>query len=272
MVDKLDWQGNVGKEWSKRMDGLNNLLGPVGDAGIAEIGDVAGKRVLDVGCGSGTTARALAGLGADVTGVDVSSDLLGLARQEGGARYLLADAASAPLGGPFDAVYSRCGAMFFDDAAAGWQHIRGEAAPDAKLVIVCWCAGSENGWASIPLKAAAPILGVENSAPAPSGAPGPFAWADPDYFGPILQSAGWKDLAWRSVEKHAVLSTGDDPDPVERAVQFTLRIGPMARRLEGVDAKLRSEIAQTLRGSFQNYLDAGAVKVPTKAWIITGSA
>ena len=36
------------------------------------LGDLAGKRVLDVGCGDGTNAAILARLGAQVTGIDVS--------------------------------------------------------------------------------------------------------------------------------------------------------------------------------------------------------
>lgn len=272
MADKLDWQGSVGKEWSKRMDGLNCLLGPVGDAGISALGDVAGKRLLDVGCGAGSTSRTLAALGANVTGVDVSKDLLALAKQDGGADFLLADAASAPLGGPYEAVYSRCGAMFFDDATAGWAHIRGAAAPKAGLSIVCWCRGAENGWASIPLNAARPLLGEDMPAPAQIGVPGPFAWADPDYFAPILQSAGWKNLAWHAYEADAELTTGNDPDPLTRAVNFTLRIGPLARSLAGMAPEQRVQIGQVLRETYQYYLSGDAVRVPTKAWIITGHA
>ncbi len=271
MVDKLDWQGSVGKEWSKRMDGLDLLLGPVGEIGIEALGDIAGKRVLDVGCGAGSTSHTMSGLGATVTGVDVSKDLLTLAKQQGGADFILADASSDPLGGPYDAVYSRCGAMFFDDATTGWAHIRSQIVKGGNLVIVCSCAARENGWASIPINAAGSLLGKAPT-PAPPGTPGPFAWANPDFFAPILKQAGWNNLAWRSVGTNAIITTGDDPDPVQRAVQFTLRIGPLARRLEGVSPEKRTEIAHVIAESYQEYLDGDAVCIPTKAWIITGQA
>lgn len=41
---------------------------------------LAGKRVLDVGCGGGILAESMAALGADVTGIDLSEKPLGVAR------------------------------------------------------------------------------------------------------------------------------------------------------------------------------------------------
>lgn len=274
MAEKSEWQGRVGKEWSKRMDGLDRMLGPVGDIGIDALGEVDGMRLLDVGCGAGSTSRALARKGADVTGVDVSGDLLAVAKSAGGdVEYILADAGADPLGGPYEAVYSRCGAMFFDDAIAGWSHIHQATVPGGKLSIVCWCAAKENGWATIPLKAARPIMGGQSSSPAIAGTPGPFAWADPAFFGPILEKSGWKNLKWDVVESDAEMTTGNDPNPITRAVQFSLRIGPLARSLAGAEPEVRAEIGVALARAFRDYLDEDdTVRVPTKAWIITGNA
>lgn len=49
--------------------------------GIRALGDVAGKRILDVGCGEGEDAMILALLGAHVTGLDVSPAAVELSRQ-----------------------------------------------------------------------------------------------------------------------------------------------------------------------------------------------
>lgn len=43
------------------------------------VGDVAGRRVLDLACGQGRVSRGLARLGADVVGVDASAELLTIA-------------------------------------------------------------------------------------------------------------------------------------------------------------------------------------------------
>ena len=56
------------------------------------LGSVKGKRVLDAGCGEGYLSRKLDRLGAEVTGVDFSSEMLAMARErtslETGIRYM----------------------------------------------------------------------------------------------------------------------------------------------------------------------------------------
>ena len=58
------------------------------------IGDARGKRVLDIGCGEGRFSRLLAGLGAEVTGVDLTEPLLERARKltTDSEAYVLGDA------------------------------------------------------------------------------------------------------------------------------------------------------------------------------------
>ncbi len=58
------------------------------------LGEVSGKRVIDIGCGEGRFSRLLGELGADVTGVDITEALVQTARSLGGDRetYLVGDA------------------------------------------------------------------------------------------------------------------------------------------------------------------------------------
>lgn len=68
---------------------------------LSLVGDAAGLRVLDAGCGGGAHAAVLLDRGAVLTGIDASAGLLEIARRrlEGRARLLLADL-NEPL--PFD--------------------------------------------------------------------------------------------------------------------------------------------------------------------------
>ena len=74
-------------------------------------GGVAGKRVVDVGCGGGIFAEALAALGARVTGIDLSEKGIGVARlhqYESGAsvdyRLVAAETLALEMPGAFDIV------------------------------------------------------------------------------------------------------------------------------------------------------------------------
>ncbi len=74
------------------------------------LGDIAGRQVLDAGCGEGYLARVLAARGAQVTGIDLSPRMIELARARNpsGIDYQVGDL-SAPLpaiAGRFDAAAS----------------------------------------------------------------------------------------------------------------------------------------------------------------------
>lgn len=73
-----------------------------------------GDHVLDLGCGWGRHSLPFAAYGVQVTGVDISHELLTLAqynarRQNLDIQWLEADIAHLPLSGPFDAVVQFCG-------------------------------------------------------------------------------------------------------------------------------------------------------------------
>src|SRR5882757_1696759 len=89
---------------------------------FALVGDVSGRRVLDLGCGEGAYSRALAGRGARVTGIDGSPRLIEVARTRAAAaglaiEYLSANASaleSVPSGA-FDLVVASMLMMNVED-------------------------------------------------------------------------------------------------------------------------------------------------------------
>lgn len=78
----------------------------------ALVGDVAGERVLDAGCGTGEHTAALAADGAEVVGVDLSAGMLERARERFGDGGFAADAAT----GPDDGVAAGDGSVSFHQA------------------------------------------------------------------------------------------------------------------------------------------------------------
>jgi ubiquinone/menaquinone biosynthesis C-methylase UbiE len=91
-----------------------------GEALVKEFGITKGLRVLDLGCGDGTTALPAARLGADVLGVDIARNLVEAGRkraEESGLRsckFQEGDASNMPelKDHRFDLVVSIFGAMF----------------------------------------------------------------------------------------------------------------------------------------------------------------
>jgi ubiquinone/menaquinone biosynthesis C-methylase UbiE len=90
--------------------------------------------LLDVGCGTGSYTAALAERGWDATGVDVSEDMLRLARNRG-VHTVHADATSLPLeAASFDAAISVFTNTDVDDLAAVMREIARVLRPGAQLV------------------------------------------------------------------------------------------------------------------------------------------
>ena len=99
------------------------LFGPWADR-LARVVS-AGDRVLDVACGTGAVARAAAGRGADVTGVDINPAMLAVARRSRPDldwRTAAAESLPFPDRG-FDWALSQAALMFFTDRVAALREM-----------------------------------------------------------------------------------------------------------------------------------------------------
>jgi SAM-dependent methyltransferase len=98
---------------------------------VDRLGLPPGARVLDVGCGPGRHAHALARLGFEVVGVDISDRFVALAREGvppgSSVRFERADARALVFDSEFDAVISLCQGAF---GLAGGPDVAGGGAAD----------------------------------------------------------------------------------------------------------------------------------------------
>jgi predicted TPR repeat methyltransferase len=104
------------------------------DAGLA------GRRLLDVACGTGNTILPMLERGYDVTGVDVSSAMVAEARRKSGgrARLLVADMRELPPLGAFDLVWCLGDALNYlqtrEELRAAFAGFRRNLAPGGVVV------------------------------------------------------------------------------------------------------------------------------------------
>jgi SAM-dependent methyltransferase len=108
-------------------------------ATLALAGDVAGRRILDVGCGSGPLFAALRDRGAIVTGLDSSTGMLELARRRLGddADLHLADL-GRPLpfpDGAFDDVIGSLVLHYLEDWTVPLAELRRVLRPGGRLIV-----------------------------------------------------------------------------------------------------------------------------------------
>lgn len=100
------------------------------------VGDVSGLRVLDAGCGAGTLAAELVERGATVTGVDMSENLLAIARQRVAADFRQQDL-SQPLpfaDGSFDLAVASLVMHYLEDWVPTLREFHRVLAPGGRVV------------------------------------------------------------------------------------------------------------------------------------------
>ena len=149
-----------------------------GEALIKKIGITKGLKVLDLGCGDGTTALPAAKLGADVLGVDIASNLVAAgnkrAKEQGltNCKFQEGDASNLHelKDQTFDLVVSIFGAMFapkpFDVAKEMVRVTR----PGGRIIMGNWIPNDPTLVAQI-LK-----ISASYSPPPPEGFVSPMTW------------------------------------------------------------------------------------------------
>ena len=266
------WNGSGGQAWVGAMVLLDQVFKPF-EAMLAEaVAARAANRVLDVGCGTGSTTLAAArapGARRACVGVDISAPMIDAARaraQRAGvaADFIVADAQVHAFGrASFDLIVSRFGVMFFDDPVAAFANLRRAASDGAGLYLLAWRGAQENPFMTTAERAAAPYLpAIPARVP---DAPGQFAFADARRVRGILSASGWDGIDIRPVD--AVCRF-----PAHELERYFTQLGPLGRALPAVDPHVRGELVEKVHAAFDPYVHGAEVRFDAACWIIDARA
>jgi SAM-dependent methyltransferase len=257
--------------WAEVRQPLERQLAPLGLRALEALAPRPGEHVLDIGCGGGETALALARAVAPegtVVGIDLSAAVLVFARRAaqdfGRVRFVHADAQTFPFEpSSFDAAFSRFGVMFFADPNAAFINIRRSLRPGGRLAFVCWRALEENPLDLLPLTAASAHL-----PPQPAHdphAPGPFAFADPDRVRGILDAAGFEQISITAHDEK--VGSGD----LETMLAVCSRVGALGKILRE-NPELRAAALPAVRSALAAHDGPDGVMLNAATWIVTARA
>jgi SAM-dependent methyltransferase len=268
MTTNEDWIGRVGASWAENHRLTDRALSGLTDRLLDAIRPLGGRRILDIGCGAGELSLALSRErpSSKVVGLDISPDLVAVARERGSNRdnleFAIADAQTWRAG-EFDPdlIVSRHGVMFFPDPVAAFSNLR-QGADDraAKLCFSCFRAPDLNPWAS-------EIASMfDRPQQADIDEPGPFAFASRDAVHAMLEQAGWQAIEHRAVDFAFVAGMG--PNALDDALDFFTRIGPGARAIAEREGAEREAALLRLRDWLSRRRHGHLVALPAAAWIV----
>jgi SAM-dependent methyltransferase len=267
------WNHPIADVWADRHQQIDRLFADITSVVLGRADPRPGERVLDIGCGAGTTTLELAarvGPSGHVTGADISRHSTARARERigaggiGNAEIILADVGSHPFTqDSFDLAFSRFGVMFFPDPVASLSNVRAAMRQGGRLTFAVFRPRPENAFAALPYDAVAHLLPAL-SPPGPEE-PGQFSWADPARVRRILGGAGFRDVTLTAFDPHLRLA---GPGGASDAAEFALHLGPVSRALSTMDAPPTDALRSALEAFFRRHDTPQGIALAAALWIV----
>lgn len=229
-------------------------------------------RVLDIGCGCGSTtliAATSVGTTGSATGIDLSGPMLDVARHRAtaagavNASFVQGDAQTHTFESEAaDLVISRFGTMFFADPEAAFANIARALRPDGRLCLATWQPLTANEWLIVPRAALLRHTELPTTAP---DQPGMFAQSEPELVSATLAAAGFADI---NIESAAVDFTFGQT--VDEAVEYLADSGPGRMLLETIpEGPARRAALADVHDALAERHDSSGVRLGGAIWLIT---
>jgi len=262
------WNGNAGCAWVEAQALLDRTLQPFEDLLIEATSASGARRVLDVGCGTGSTTRAVArllGAKGHSVGIDISEQMIDAARMlaeqdRSPATFVCADAQTHQFApGSFDLIIARFGTMFFTDPVAAFANLRRAGSQGTQLCSITWRSPEENPFMTTAERAAASLL--PNLQARRADTAGPFGFADARRARAVLEESGWAEIDIRPIDVVCTL-------PEQELIRYGTRFGPVGTALREADPQTRAQVATAVRAAFDPYVHGAEVRFTACCWLM----
>jgi ubiquinone/menaquinone biosynthesis C-methylase UbiE len=221
----------------------------------------AESSVLDVACGTGVLAREAAKISNYVTGVDLNSEMLGVARStDATIRWEQGNAELLPFeDNSFDFVVSQFGLMFFDDKVKAIREMHRVLKPGGQMTVAVWvCIEDAIGYAA--MKSLVIQLFGEELSPSFDA---PFVLGDPDLLLSLFNDAGVPAPAIQTLDGNARYPS------IEDWVYTDIKGWTLAGALDDGQFDL---LLQRAKQAFQHLVQAdGTVEFSSPAHIVSAN-
>lgn len=213
------------------------------DAALDMVAPGEGDRLLDVGCGPGTLALAVAGRVAAIDALDFSENMIAILRQRAAdagltnISPLLGDGQNLPYeDGTFDAAFSMFGLMFFPDRAKGYGEIYRTLKSGGRVCVSSWAPVAQSPLMQVMFGA---LRAINPDIPEPKT--NIDSLENPDLLVAELADAGFKGVEVHRVTKGMEFASAEEFwDKMAKGSAPVL----MMRKKMGEDAwRVKSEIA-----------------------------
>jgi ubiquinone/menaquinone biosynthesis C-methylase UbiE len=245
---------------------------------MAHLDIPASASVLDVGCGFGDTAIAMANMVSPegrVLGIDCCGAFLAIARSRPeflttpNVRFENRDAERDLGEAEFDFAFSRFGTMFFTNPVAGLRSIRRSLKPAGRFAHIVWRRHEDNPWVTDARDVVRQFLPPPGENAQTCG-PGPFSMANEHMTRAQMEAAGFTRIAFRRIDTKVLV--GRD---IEDAIAFQLAIGPAGetfREAGALGEVRRGEIVAALSDLFETVQARGdGLWMESSSWLITAT-